>query len=149
MADATRGEIGVNRPGEVWEALSADPSALLVDVRTRAEWVFVGLPDLSPLGRETLCVEWLSFPSMAPNPTFAETVARAVEETGARSAFFICRSGARSQAAAEALQARFDAEGRAVRCVNVLEGFEGDLDSEGRRGRLNGWKAQGLPWRQS
>jgi rhodanese-related sulfurtransferase len=149
MTEARGGGIGLSRPGEVWEALSADPSALLVDVRTRAEWTFVGLPDLSPLGRETLCVEWLTFPAMAPNPAFADTVARRVEETGARAVYFLCRSGARSQAAAETMQARFDAEERSVRCVNVIEGFEGDLDPDSRRGRLNGWKAQGLPWRQS
>lgn len=149
MAATNRNKIGLASPQETWDALSADPSALLVDVRTRAEWTFVGLPDLSPLDRPLVCIEWLGFPEMRPNPQFLETLGRAVEETGARAAYFICRSGGRSQDAAEAAQARFDALGADMRCFNVLEGFEGDLDPDRRRGRLTGWKARGLPWRQS
>ena len=63
--------------------------------------------------------------------------------------FFICRSGSRSLAAARLVAARTLGEGRPVECVNVAEGFEGDLDGEGHRGTVNGWKVAGLPWRQS
>lgn len=149
MTDDPRSGIGLADPSRTWEALSEGGVRLLVDVRTRAEWTFVGLPDLGSLDAPLACVEWLSFPDMRPNPHFMETLARAVEETGAEEAYFICRSGARSQSAAEAAQARFGSEGRPLRCFNVVEGFEGDLDPDGRRGRVTGWKARGLPWRQS
>ena len=42
---------------KAWAALAADPSAHLVDVRTVAEWNFVGLPDLGTLGKRVLLVE--------------------------------------------------------------------------------------------
>ena len=149
MAASARGGIDLADPSETYAAVAEDAGALLVDVRTRAEWTFVGLPDLGGIDRPVACIEWLGFPEMAPNPRFMETLERAVGETGATAAYFICRSGGRSHDAAAAAQARFDAAGRAVRCFNVVEGFEGDLDPEGRRGRVNGWKARGLPWRQS
>lgn len=149
MATSPGGSIGQAAPSEAWAALSKDPTALLVDVRTQAEWGFVGVPDLSPLGREALFAEWLQFPNMTQNPRFLADIDAAVAQTGAGTVFFLCRSGARSQAAALAAQAHFAAQGRNVACVNVAEGFEGDLDASGRRGVLGGWKARGLAWRQS
>jgi rhodanese-related sulfurtransferase len=128
---------------EAWEKLEAEPSAQLIDVRTMAEWNFVGLPDLSSLGRRTHCVEWQSFPTGAPNPGFL------AESTGllpdkAAPVLLLCRSGARSRAAAIALTgAGFK------QAFNIAGGFEGDRDGEGHRGNLDGWKAAGLPWRQS
>jgi rhodanese-related sulfurtransferase len=139
----------VANPETAWAALEAQPDALLVDVRTRAEWSFVGVPELGGIGGETVLIEWRSYPSMVPNPDFLPMLSRAVDDRGARTVFFICRSGARSHDAAVAAAAHFAASGRRVACVNVLEGFEGDLDGEGHRGRLGGWKARGLPWRQS
>lgn len=132
---------------EAWEVLKKDPKAQLVDVRTAAEWTFVGVPDLTPLGRKVMTVEWQSFPSMARNADFevalvAQLKAAGVAETTA--VFFLCRSGARSRAAATAMTAKgFKA------CFNVSAGFEGDLDGERHRGRENGWKADGLPWMQA
>lgn len=149
MAAAAAGGIGVASPDETWRALCDSAGTLLVDVRTRAEWAFVGGPDLAGARGALAMVEWTRFPDGAPNPAFSETVAQAAAEQGAQTVYFICRSGARSDAAARAMAARFASEGRAVACVNVAEGFEGDLDGEGRRGRLGGWKARGLPWRQS
>ncbi len=138
------GDLGA---AEAWEALKSDPKAQLVDVRTTAEWSFVGLPDLSSLGRAVHCVEWQSFPSMAGNPAFVEDAANAVLAAGARKdtpVLFLCRSGARSRSAAIAMtRAGF------TRAYNVAGGFEGDLDPERHRGRTNGWKAQGLPWKQT
>ncbi|TXR57218.1 rhodanese-like domain-containing protein [Quadrisphaera setariae] len=128
-------------PRQAWEALAADPGAVLVDVRTQAEWVFVGLPDLSELGRRVVALEWTSFPDGAHNAQFLTQL----EGVAAKDAqvLFLCRSGHRSVAAA-------DGAARAgwLRSFNVLDGFEGDLDHQGHRG-ARGWRAEGLPWRQS
>lgn len=135
-------------PREAYEALVAEDGAVMVDVRTRAEWAFVGVPDLGATGKPLLGVEWASYPAMAPNAAFVSELA---QQTGdmPRRVFFICRSGARSMSAARAVAEAMYAEGKPVHCTNVAEGFEGDLDREGHRGRWNGWKAAGLPWRQS
>ena len=146
---AVGADFGLADPDEAWSALQRDPKALLVDVRSKAEWTFVGVPDLSGAAAEPLFVEWSSFPAMAPNPAFVQTVAQAVQATDASAVYFICRSGARSAAAAGALAPVLAEAGRDTRLFNVVEGFEGDLDGEGHRGRANGWKARGLPWRQS
>jgi rhodanese-related sulfurtransferase len=136
-------------PPEAFAALAEDPGSALVDVRTRAEWTFTGMPDLSGLGRDVLAVEWVSFPGMAPNPRFYEDVVEQAGGTLPDRLFFICRSGARSLAAARMVAAEAASRGHPARCTNVAEGFEGELDGEGHRGRINGWKAHGLPWRQS
>jgi rhodanese-related sulfurtransferase len=131
---------------EAWEMLVSEPMAQLVDVRTIAEWAYVGLPDLSGLGREVQCVEWQSFPSMALNPDFAAMAADKVRHAGAdeqTALLFLCRSGARSRAAAVAMtHAGFH------KSFNIAGGFEGDLDASRHRGARNGWKAANLPWRQ-
>jgi rhodanese-related sulfurtransferase len=131
---------------EGWDILNSDPRAQLVDVRTSAEWTFVGLPDLASLQREVHCVEWQSYPQMSVNPDFATTVAETVRRAGGDEGtplLFLCRSGARSRAAAIAMtRAGF------TRAYNVAGGFEGDLDANRHRGTNNGWKAEGLPWRQ-
>lgn len=132
---------------EAWEVLKTDPKAQLVDVRTAAEWAFVGVPDLSSLGRRTLMAEWQAFPSMARNPQFEATVAAQLEAAGATHAtpiFFLCRSGTRSQSAAAAMTAHGFSK-----CFNVSAGFEGDLDAHKHRGRVAGWKVEGLPWSQA
>jgi rhodanese-related sulfurtransferase len=132
---------------EAWALLEKEPKAQLIDVRTTAEWTFVGLPDLSGVGRETLCVEWQSYPDMAVNPQFANLVADRLTKAGVGKEtplLFLCRSGARSRAAAIAMtRAGYG------KSYNVAGGFEGDLDEARHRGHRNGWKAQGLPWRQS
>ncbi|MEM9429840.1 MAG: rhodanese-like domain-containing protein [Pseudomonadota bacterium] len=145
-ADAT---IATMTPVTAFAALEGDQNAVLVDVRTRAEWGFVGVPDLSSIGREALFVEWQSFPSMAVNTSFCEAVVDAAGGTLPEQILFICRSGARSHAAAEAVSAFARSQGLTAVCVNVVEGFEGDLDVERHRGKKNGWKAHGLPWRQT
>ncbi len=131
---------------ETWDRLSADPRAQVVDVRTVAEWNFVGLPDLSGLQRRVHCIEWQTFPTMSVNPAFAAETQGAVTAAGADKntpIFFLCRSGARSRAAAAAL-----ADMGFTQAFNIANGFEGDPDGERHRGRINGWKAAGLPWRQ-
>lgn len=129
---------------DAWALLESDPRAQLVDVRTTAEWNFVGLPDLSSLGREVLQVEWQSFPTMRPNPNFVADTVRNGASAKDAPILFLCRSGARSRSAAIAMTAA--GYGRAY---NIAGGFEGDLDGERHRGKQNGWKASGLPWKQS
>ncbi len=129
-------------PGETWQALRDDPAAALVDVRTDAEWNFVGLPDLGEAGKQVVLIPWQVYPSMQVNGAFAEHLHRAGLSPENR-LFFICRSGARSLAAAQAAQAA-----GFPHAFNVADGFEGPVDGEGHRGTLAGWKAEGLPWRQ-
>lgn len=135
-------------PREAWEILSQDTASMLVDVRTRPEWGFVGGPDLSELGRDVVRREWMSWPDMVPDPGFVRALMDELEGLPSR-LLFICRSGARSMQAATAVARTLDEEGRAIPCINVAEGFEGDLDAQKHRGGLNGWKARGLAWRQS
>ncbi|WP_200173340.1 rhodanese-like domain-containing protein [Tomitella cavernea] len=158
MADGTdpqaAGYAGDVTPARAWEMLGDDPRAVLVDVRTGAEWQFVGVPDLSALGRRTRFVEWIDYPSGAPNPQFGEQLqsevaaergaARDGDASGSPSPIlFLCRSGQRSIGAATA------ATGAGMGpAYNVLEGFEGGLDAHGHRGSA-GWRAAGLPWCQS
>jgi rhodanese-related sulfurtransferase len=128
---------------EAWQQLQSDPKAQLVDVRTMAEWNFVGLPDLGAIGRKVHCVEWQGFPSGAQNPAFVAEASAALGADKSAPVLLICRSGARSRAAAIALtRAGFE------KAFNVAGGFEGDSDGEGHRGNINGWKAANLPWRQ-
>ena len=136
------GYAGDVAPGTAWRILTEAPNAVLVDVRTQPEWVFVGIPDLSGLGKKPAFIPWQVFPSMTQNPEFGRQVAAA----GAKSdqpVLFLCRSGARSKAAAIALTAL-----GYTRAYNIAGGFEGPLDNNRHRGTTNGWKADGLPWLQ-
>lgn len=126
-----------------WDLLAREPLAQLVDVRTQAEWNFVGGPDLSSIGRSAHRVEWQMFPSMVQNPDFVAQASAALGDKD-RAVFFLCRSGARSRAAAMAMT-----KAGYTRCFNIAGGFEGDLDDERHRGKTNGWKAADLPWAQT
>ena len=140
---AAPGYTGDVTAATAWKILSENKDAVLIDVRTRAEWNYVGLPELAPIGKQPALLEWQVFPSMQPNPEFVSTLesAYADKETPL---LFLCRSGARSAAAAKAMSAA----GYST-CINVAEGFEGPLDTHGKRGSAAGWKAAGLPWRQT
>ena len=135
-------------PRDAWEILSNDADAVLVDVRTSAEWGFVGGPDLSALDREVVRREWQHWPGMDRDPDFARALLDEVGRDASRY-LFLCRSGARSMQAARAVAEILSDEGRTGECLNVAEGFEGDLDEHAHRGGLNGWKARGLAWRQT
>ena len=130
------------RPAEAWAMLEGEPAAQLIDVRTLPEWTFVGVPDLQKIGKQPAFVSWQVYPAMQKNPVFADEV-RGLATSPEAPLLFICRSGARSRHAAEAMTAL-----GYRRCYNVAEGFEGNSDSEGHRGRQAGWKAAGLPWMQ-
>jgi rhodanese-related sulfurtransferase len=119
--------------------------AVLIDVRTKAEWTFVGIPDLSATGRQVVTLEWQTMDGRV-DPAFTERLSGYLEQAGKgkdTQLFFICRSGARSRAAAEAM-----AEAGYGSCHNVAEGFEGPPDTSRHRGKVAGWKAAGLPWMQ-
>ncbi|WP_112320791.1 rhodanese-like domain-containing protein [Oceanibium sediminis] len=145
---ATEPKVTECTPQEAWQGLEKDGSAQLIDVRTRPEWGFVGIPDISALGRQVILHEWRQFPQMTVNPAFVDEVIDSLGGTPPRTLFFICRSGARSMEAAHAVAAGCAARGHDVTCVNVAEGFEGDLDGNRHRGKNNGWKARGLSWQQ-
>jgi rhodanese-related sulfurtransferase len=128
-------------PSEAYAAATGPEAALLVDVRTRAEWAYVGVPVLEGAHHDVAFVEWSTFPDGRVNDRFVDEVRAAGLEPG-RPVYLLCRSGVRSKAAADALTAA--GLGPAF---NVLEGFEGPHDAEGHR-TLGGWKVAGLPWRQ-
>lgn len=131
---------------EAWKRLGADPASVLVDVRTRAEWSFVGMPDLASVGKRPVLMEWQSFPDSRVNPDFVAQLTEALRQAGAgptTEVLFICRSGARSMSAAQAMAVAGFSKVR-----NVRDGFEGGLDPTRHRGTIGGWKARGLPWVQ-
>lgn len=130
-----------------WQSLSSNPNSQLIDVRTRAEWSYVGIADLGSVEKRPVLVEWQTFPDQSVDPRFAERLATELQALGVTpdtDLFFICRSGSRSLAAAKVAAAMgFRA------CHNVSDGFEGPLDGDRHRGTVGGWKAAGLPWLQS
>ena len=128
-------------PTEAYAAVTGPDDALLVDVRTKAEWTYVGVPVLEGARHDVAFVEWSTFPEGRVNERFVDEVRAAGLETG-HPVYLLCRSGVRSKAAADALTAA--GLGPAF---NVLEGFEGPHDDHGHR-TVAGWKAAGLPWRQ-
>ncbi|MGB2932342.1 MAG: rhodanese-like domain-containing protein [Methyloceanibacter sp.] len=130
-----------------WQGLTSGTGAQLVDVRTRAEWTYVGIPDLGPIGKRAVLVEWQTFPDQSVDPRFVERLAGELKALNVQlddDLYFICRSGSRSMAAARAM-----AEAGYRSCHNVAGGFEGSLDDLRHRGTVGGWKATGLPWLQS
>lgn len=130
----------------VWERLKGDPKAVLVDVRTKPEWTYVGVADLSEIGKQPILIEWQTYPDGSIDGEFAARLSARLGEAGTGKddeIFFICRSGARSRSAAVAMR-----QAGYTRCRNVADGFEGPLDPARHRGRLGGWKAAGLSWVQ-
>ncbi len=131
---------------DVWKKLQSDPGSVLIDVRSRSEWTFVGLPDLSTIGKPVVTIEWQTFPDSQINAAFADRLTAELKHLGASEdsgLFFICRSGGRSRMAAELSSAAGYCS-----CFNVAEGFEGELDADRHRGNVSGWKVAGLPWQQ-
>ncbi|GAN85731.1 MULTISPECIES: rhodanese-like domain-containing protein [Komagataeibacter] len=127
-------------PTAAWEAVRSRPNAWLVDVRTPMEWEHIGVPDLSGAGRTLVRDSWQLPPAGQVNPDFVTTLEKAgIGKTD--EVYFICRSGARSMAAAHAA---YDAGYHNVH--NVADGFEGPEDATGRRGCVAGWQASELPW---
>jgi rhodanese-related sulfurtransferase len=121
---------------EASDVLRLAPGAKLVDVRTRAEWDWVGrIPG-------AVEIEWIHYPGGVRNPNFLAELKRQVDPEAL--VLFMCRSGVRSDAAA-----RLATESGYGNCFNILEGFEGDKDANGHRNTTGGWRHGGLPWQQS
>lgn len=127
---------GAFTPADAFELTQLSADAKIIDVRTRAERDWVGrIPG-------AIEIEWLGYPDMQPNPHFLSELQHAL--TTDSMLLFICRSGARSSAAAKAASAAGFAA-----CYNILEGFEGDKDADTHRNQINGWRFADLPWYQS
>ncbi|TDZ96252.1 hypothetical protein CCUG60885_02395 [Mycobacteroides salmoniphilum] len=140
------GYAGDITPEAAWALLTENPEAVLVDVRTSAEWKWVGVPDLTELGRDVVYIEWVRS-NGERNEQFLEELAAAgvtgPSDGDSRPVVFLCRSGNRSIGSAE-----LATEAGITPSYNVLDGFEGNLDENRHRGGV-GWRAIGLPWRQS
>jgi rhodanese-related sulfurtransferase len=127
---------GALSPSDAYAVIKAVPNARLIDVRTRPEWDYVGhVPESSLL-------EWNAYPDGRRNPEFLPELRVQAPDPEAP-VFFLCRSGQRSDSAA-----RVAAAAGYSKAFNVLEGFEGDKDTQGQRGKLGGWRKAGLPWVQ-
>ena len=124
---------GALTPREAFEVWQLAPGAKLVDVRTRAEWDWVGRVP----GAEE--IEWMSYPSNQANSHFLAQLKHCVDAESL--VMFLCRSGVRSHSAA-----CLASEAGYTSCYNILEGFEGDKDARGQRGKIGGWRHAGLPW---
>ncbi|OQK16846.1 sulfurtransferase [Methyloprofundus sedimenti] len=124
-------------PHQSWALMQANPDAVLIDVRTKVEHDFVGHP------LNAVHIPWKEAPDWQLNPEFIAQVKRAVKDSSVP-VLLLCRSGARSLAAAEALQ-----QAGFKHLVNILDGFEGDVDKHKHRGNLGGWRFSQLPWEQS
>ena len=124
-------------PAEAFELFQLDPSARLIDVRTRAELDWVGRPAID--GAQYAHIEWIRYPGSVPNAEFIEQLRQVA--TPDTPVVFLCRSAARSKLAAVAAQK--EGYGKAY---DLLEGFEGDKDGQGHRKTVSGWCFRGLPW---
>jgi rhodanese-related sulfurtransferase len=132
------------QPKQAWECLRQRPEALLLDVRSRVEFDYVG----HPVG--AVHVPWQEYPDWRADPEFVAKVKHNLKALRPDSApedvpvLALCRSGARSMAAARAL-----AEAGYRHVYNIQEGFEGAQDAQRHRGTINGWRFHGLPWEQT
>ena len=124
-------------PTEAWALVQQQPQALFVDVRMEIESLYVGRPP----GVQN--IPWYEYPDLTPDPAqFAKAVER---EAGSkdRTVVLICRSGKRTVDAGKVLEGAGFTD-----VVNVVHGFEGELDEGFRRSTINGWRHDGLPWEQ-
>ena len=143
MSMATDIVIDEVSPAEAYDVLNTTQDTALIDVRTQAEWDRIGVPDISQTGRPMWFIEWVSGPAQPPNPRFGQELLERAGDVLPSRMFFICRSGARSAAAANAVAVMADRLGQKVQCTNVAEGFE----CSPAFGEDSGWRARGLPWR--
>ena len=124
------------------ERLQNNPQALFVDVRSKAEYKYVGYPENSIL------IPWIDDPDWEPNPVaFSDSVMQELdgrENLLNTEIILICRSGYRSNEALKCLENK-----GFTQVSHVASGFEGDLDENDHRGNLNGWRHDGMPWSQS
>jgi len=131
-------------PPEAWDILQTNPDAVILDVRSRMEYDYVGhVPG-------SVFVSLKEWPAWELETEFVENVKWALAEYRPDKVpqdlviLALCRSGARSMVAAKEL-----ANNRFKKVANVVEGFEGDKDENNHRNSINGWRFHGLPWEQS
>lgn len=131
-------------PQEAWELMERDPRAVLIDVRSDMEFLFVGHPT------GAIHVPWIDYPDWKINPNFVTEVRKVIlggvcheTDEGSAPVILICRSGKRSLEAGNLL-----VQEGIYPVYNVAEGFEGELDEKHHRGTLGGWRYHGLPWEQ-
>lgn len=131
-------------PEQAWQHLENDPRAVLIDVRSNMEFLFVGHP------KGAISVPWIDEPDWIVNPHFAAEVRKVLlggischEEEGCAPVLLICRSGKRSLEAGEVLLK----EGLTA-VYNIEQGFEGELDEQHHRSSTGGWRHADLPWEQ-
>jgi rhodanese-related sulfurtransferase len=132
---------------DAYDFLASDASSALIDVRTQAEWAFVGAPELTALGKTPFFIEWQSFPAMQVDASFESRLSAMLATAGVKPGaplLFLCRSGARSRQAAIAMTAA-----GWTPCYNISDGFEGPLDPWRHRNVVGGWRAANLPWTQT
>ena len=127
---------------ECFEKLSIEVNSQLIDVRTKPEWIYVGVPDLSSINKKVIFVSWQVYPEMEANKFFENQILESNIKKD-NNLYFICRSGNRSNNAAEFLASRGFSN-----CFNVIDGFEGKLDHEHQRALIDGWQFNNLPWKQ-
>jgi rhodanese-related sulfurtransferase len=131
-------------PRQAWDLLQDNPRAVMIDVRSNMEFLFIGHP------KGAIHISWIDDPDWKINPHFASEVRKVMlggisceADQGCAPIILICRSGKRSLEAGHALLIDGFTE-----VYNVLEGFEGDLDDEHHRSTIGGWRFHGLPWEQ-
>ena len=125
-------------PTECWALMQADPTALLIDIRMEIESMYVGTPP------GAINIPWYEYPDFTVDvPAFCAAVAAEAGDNKSRPVLLLCRSGQRTLDAASALEAAGFHQ-----VINILHGFEGDLDDKFHRSSLNGWRHDGLPWEQ-
>jgi rhodanese-related sulfurtransferase len=131
---------GAITPKEAWSLIQNYPNTILVDVRSQAELDWVGFVDL--FDDRWVHIEWNLYPNNTRNPEFRELLEEAIDKN--QTVLFLCRSGIRSHHAAT-----FASEHGYKRSFNILQGFEGEKNTQGHRGKSSGWKHSNLPWLQN
>jgi rhodanese-related sulfurtransferase len=124
-------------PQQTWDFLQQNSAAVLIDVRTKMEHLFVGHPP------KAIHIPWKEAPDWQQNPNFVAQVRQVVTNPNTP-ILLLCRSGQRSLEAAALLE-----QSGYTHLINIAEGFEGALDENKQRGKVNGWRFTGLPWQQS
>ncbi len=124
-------------PKQCFAFMQNHPHAVMIDVRTKMEHIFVGHP------LAAVHVAWKEFPDWQTNPDFISQVKQVVSDMNTP-VLLLCRSGQRSLEAAVLLESV-----GFKHLINILEGFEGALDAHKHRGTLGGWRFYGLPWEQA
>ena len=127
---------------DCFKKISTNLKSYLIDVRTKPEWEFVGVPDLSTINNSTIFISWQEYPEMNINKNFEKNVAQ--KNINKKDyIFLICRSGRRSLKAAEYLSSL-----GYKHCFNISDGFERNKDNTNHRSKIGGWKFNNLPWKQ-